>query len=185
MPLLITYAPVALGLFFGGTPALVAVLHLVITGTLNFKIIFILTILLTILWDLIWYIVGRFLTKTKLHHLSIVQRREKLFNWISNVFNKHAYAILFLSRFIYGTNSLASIVSGIHRMNAWIFSALNAASIAIWIFVLYGISMFTSILIDHNTDASPLTVIAFSIGATLLVIYVILYMVRLRIKRYE
>src|SRR3989344_3279775 len=95
-------------LFLGGAPALISVLYLSISGVLDFKIVVLVSVATTIVWDAIWYSMGRFFPVAKITKLKMMRRNQKLFEKINQRFLHWQYPALFLSRFIYGTNSFFS-----------------------------------------------------------------------------
>lgn len=135
------YIPLTLGLFVGGTPALVAAMYLVVTGTLSGKILFALSMLTTLLWDAIWYMIGFFVPIEKLEDSKFFSKRRPLYRKYYDQYEGHKYKLIFFSRFVYGMNSLFSIICGIFGMSFLKFMAFSAISMALWIYIIKWLSI--------------------------------------------
>lgn len=136
------YLPLAVGLALGGTPALVGAMLLVVSGKLSFYVLFVISIITTMLWDAVWYAIGRFIPIEKVEKWSIVKKRQALYQNYTDKYCTHKYKLLFISRFVYGMNSIFSIICGIFRMKFLIFMALSFLSMIIWIVSIYVLSIF-------------------------------------------
>ncbi len=134
------YLPLIIGLFFGGTPALVGAMLLAVGGKLDMGILMIITITCTLVWDAIWYGIGRFIPIEKVEQWSFLKSRQAMYKRFYSQYANHKHKLLFISRFVYGMNSLFSVVCGIMRMRPYVFLSLSAVSMTVWFIVIYIIS---------------------------------------------
>lgn len=132
-------ALLAFSLFVGGTPVLIGAMYLVLSGVLTLPLLLILTIITTLLWDSIWYGIGHSVPKEKLNRLPFIRKHAELFEKLEHFYSLHRYPIIFGSRFVYGTNSLISILSGMY-IRYPLFIAISLLSICTWFVVLYALS---------------------------------------------
>ncbi|KKT15292.1 MAG: hypothetical protein UW76_C0030G0006 [Parcubacteria group bacterium GW2011_GWF2_44_8b] len=167
-------------LFLGGAPALISVLYLSISGVLDFKIVVLVSVATTIVWDAIWYSMGRFFPVTKITKLKMMRRNQKLFEKINQRFVHWQYPALFLSRFIYGTNSIFSIICGVRRMQYHKFFIINTLSI------LATIALFAMISLPLQNLSSSLSLYTVFIVILILIfiIFIIRFLVRIIFNRY-
>ncbi len=136
------YLPLIIGLFVGGTPALVAAMFLVVSGDLDIKVLVTITVICTLVWDTIWYAIGRFIPIEKVEKWSVLKDKEALYHKYYQQYDGHKHTLLFISRFVYGMNSILSIICGIFRMRFPIFIFLSFSSMVVWIAVIYYLSEF-------------------------------------------
>ncbi len=136
------YIPLALALFLGGTPALVTAMYLVVTGTLSSKILLIISVATTLVWDAIWYLIGYFVPISKLEDSKFFKKRRPLYRKYLYQYEGHKHKLVFMSRFVYGMNSLFSIICGIFSMNFWKFIGLSGVSMVIWFYLIRWLSVF-------------------------------------------
>lgn len=119
-------------LFIGGTPAIAGAAYLVVIGTLSWKTVLVVSILTTLVWDTIWYFVGRSMSLEKIRKHRFFLRNKDLYERILRFHGERQHIVHFFSRFIYGTASVFSVVSGVRRMNFFAYIMISAASIAVW-----------------------------------------------------
>ena len=118
--------------FAGGTPSIAGAAYLVATGTLGWVLVLSISLAATLVWDTIWYVVGRSISLEKLRERRFFKRDAKLYERILRFHGERQHVVHFFSRFIYGTASVFSVVSGIRRMNFLAYILISAASIAVW-----------------------------------------------------
>ncbi len=128
-------------LFVGGTPALVTAIYFATTGHLDMKVLFTLSLMTTVAWDVVWYYVGyRMISLDRVRSWNLFKRNEALYERILALYGRHQYLLLFLSRFMYGTNSACSVVSGVYRMPLMRFLFINTASFVLTFMLMIGLS---------------------------------------------
>lgn len=131
----------AAALFVGGTPALVSAIYFSVSGVLDIWLVFFLSIIATLVWDGVWYALGhQFVSLDRIRSWRLYERNSALYEKVIAHYGRHQYVLLFLSRFMYGTNSVCSVVSGMFRMNLGAFLVINGLSLAGQFWVLYALS---------------------------------------------
>lgn len=170
----------AVALFLGGTPALISALYLAISGALDFKIVVLVSVITTTIWDAIWYSTGRFFPVAKVTKLKIMRRNQKFIEKMNQFFVHQQYLALFLSRFIYGTSSIFSIVCGVKQMRYHKFLIINTLSILTTIAVFATISLS---LQNVSLLLFPYAVFVVMFGL-ISVILIIRFLIRMLFDRY-
>lgn len=130
----------ALGLFVGGTPVLISAMYLVVSGTLNVGTLAMMTLATTLLWDTIWYSAGRLLSGEHPECFPLSGWRRPTTEKLERFYLENRYGLVFGSRFIYGTNSVLSVLSGAFRMPYARFVTICVLSITSWFALLYLLS---------------------------------------------
>jgi membrane protein DedA with SNARE-associated domain len=132
----------AAALFVGGTPALVSAIYFAVAGEIHIGLLLFLSVVTTLVWDTIWYVVGhRVVSIDRVRSWDIYRRNSVLYEHVFALYGRFQYLLLFLSRFMYGTNSVCSIASGLHRMPFGYFLGVGAASIVVQFGILYALSL--------------------------------------------
>jgi membrane protein DedA with SNARE-associated domain len=135
------YSLLTLALLIGGIPALLTAIYLAVNGFVDFKILFIIFFATGLVWDIVWYYLGRLASKYE--PMFITRRIEKIKEAeLYSLLDKHFLKVVFMSRFIYGTNSAVSVVAGVKRVRLLRFVLICAATLVIW-FALMSIIGFT------------------------------------------
>lgn len=118
------YLFIFVGMLFAGELVLLPAVYLAATGRLDLAAVVSLAILATVLSDLAWYGLGRRFPATALkripgrHSHGVVRGLERLFT------HKGAQ-ILFLSKFVYGTRTVAQVLAGVHDMPFRVYVVVN------------------------------------------------------------
>ena len=118
------YLFIFVGMLVAGEVVLLPAVYLAATGRLDLAAVISLAILATVLSDLIWYGLGRRFPAAALeripgrHSNSVVRGLERLFS-------RKGAQILFLSKFVYGTRTVAQILAGVHDMPFRRYIAVN------------------------------------------------------------
>lgn len=103
------------GMLVAGEVVLLPAIYLAATGRLDLAAVISLAVLATVLSDLAWYGLGRKFPAAALeripgrHSNSVVRGLERLFT-------RKGVEILFLSKFVYGTRTVAQVFAGVHDM---------------------------------------------------------------------
>lgn len=134
------YLPLAAVLFLGGTPALVSAMYFVVTDRLELEMLLFLALSTTLLWDTLWYAAGRLLPLERLGRFRGFRTHDRFSAHFRSLAEPNRYLLLFLSRFVYGTNSLCSVVSGASSMKYLPFLLTSIGSISCWLVFLFLIS---------------------------------------------
>ncbi|MES2470608.1 MAG: VTT domain-containing protein [Patescibacteria group bacterium] len=138
------YPLMGLGLMIGGIPALLGSIYLALQGYIDVKMLFVLFFVASLLLDVIWYGVGRVLRK---HHPKWVRGLAEKARKAEQLYvHQNIFKMVFISRFVYGTNSAVSILSGVKRVSFSKFLLTCMFTLFIWFFVM--------LLIGYSIEAS-------------------------------
>ncbi|MDO8551940.1 MAG: VTT domain-containing protein [bacterium] len=141
------YYVIFVGLFFAGETVLLPAIYLGVEGKLNLWLVLCLSLAATILSDLAWYFIGRNIPLSKILSFRFLRSRSKEITQVSRAFDKHALYILFISKFVYGTRTIAQILSGTHRVPFLPYLAINFSGL----FVLNMVIAIVAFVIGKNT----------------------------------
>ncbi len=112
------------GMLVAGEVVLLPAVYLAATGRLDLAAVLSLAILATVVSDLAWYGLGRRFPAAALaripgrHTSSVVRGLERLFT-------RKGAQVLFLSKFVYGTRTVAQVLAGVHDMPFRTYIAVN------------------------------------------------------------
>lgn len=176
------YALLAVGLFFGNTPALIFALYLTLNGYYNVVLVCAVSIATTLLWDSVWYILGVALAHKRLRRFMERPAVAKAIALAGGVYKKHPFKFLFLSRFVYGASSAAAIAGGYYRLSFPFFLLVSGSSIALWFWMLYGVG----VALDWNLGLLERVAYGIPLGLPvfLITMFFIYYIGRLLVRRY-
>src|SRR3989344_320374 len=175
------------GLIVGGTPGLVAAIYFSLVGVYSLTSVFVACIVTTVAWDGFWYGVGRFIMLERLKKISFLKERLHLIERMEHHYRNHAYKLIFLSRFVYGTNSPISIVSGAHRISFYRFIAVSVGSIGGWFLALSIIGLLLRPSLDEIEGIAKNLTIGFTVFVALmpLVYITVKHLITKRVNKLE
>jgi membrane protein DedA with SNARE-associated domain len=130
------------GMLLAGEVVLIPAIYFSLAGHMTVPLVILVSGSATIVSDLIWYWIGMLVPLQRLLSWKKIARHRPLFEQLTHIFNVHAYRILFLSKFIYGTRILAQAICGIHRLPLWKYLFVNALGVLLYILFLYMIALF-------------------------------------------
>jgi len=148
----------AAALLFGGTPAFAGAAYLVATGRLGFVLVLGISLITTLLWDTVWYFIGRQMSLEKIRKHRFYQKNKELYDKVLKFHGEREHLVHFFSRFIYGTASAFSVVSGMRRMNFFVYIGISAVSISLWFSFLYVIAKYLHQYLGSQDYAFALTI---------------------------
>lgn len=137
------YLLLFLGMLIGGETFLLPAAYLAAKGTLSFPMIFLFAVLATLVSDTAWYSIGRFVSLPKILSWKIFSKKRDTMLKIFPKFQNHSEKILFISKFVYGTRTLAQIFSGTIRMPFIKYSIVNLAGILSYLAAICLMAVFT------------------------------------------
>ncbi len=177
-----SYIALTIGLLIGNTPALIAAMYFSLSGHYNVWAVLICSLISTLVWDLVWYYCGVGLSKGKLKKISNTLVAKKALNLTQRIFDRHSHTLIFLfaSRFAYGLSTAAAVAAGWHRVNMWLYIAINTASMIGWFGVLYALS----ITVQKGIESTGAAVRGISIGFPIFFIFMlVLFYIGRRVVR--
>jgi membrane protein DedA with SNARE-associated domain len=130
------YITVFIGLLIGGETILLPALYLGVLGVLNVWAILVIMIISTVISDTFWYTVGRGLIPQFVEKSFSEKRRSQL-EKLSSVIKGKELAILFYSKFIYGTRIAAQILCGARKVPFWKYQSINILAVVVLGIVYY------------------------------------------------
>lgn len=111
------YTALFIGLLLGGETALLPAMYLGISGVINLDAVIGISIVATAISDTFWYYLGRTTSAEKISSIIIFKKYAGKITTLSNSFKSSGLAILFFSKFVYGTRTVAQILCGVHSLN--------------------------------------------------------------------
>lgn len=144
------YIVLFLGMIIGGETFLLPAVYLASRGTLSFPLVITFAVLATLVSDTFWYALGRFTPLQKLLKWKKVGLSVK----IISIFKEHSQKLLFISKFVYGTRTLAQVLSGAIRMPFLIYSAVNLMGILAYFFSIVIVAILTRASLASLEDLS-------------------------------
>lgn len=127
------------GLLVAGEVVLLPGLYLAVTGRLDFAMVIGVAITATMLSDLAWYGSGRLFPDAMLQRLSR-RRAGRMLPKMDRMISERGPQLLILSKFVYGTRTLAQVLAGVHRMPVPVYLAANALGVTSITLLLSGLA---------------------------------------------
>lgn len=126
------------GMLFAGEVVLLPAIYLAATGRLELAAVISVAILATMISDLVWFGLGRRFPATALKRIP-GRHSSRVVDGLERLFSHKGAQVLVLSKFVYGTRTIAQIFAGVHNMpfRTYIFFnllgvlALSSALVAI------------------------------------------------------
>jgi membrane protein DedA with SNARE-associated domain len=133
----VAYLILYVGIIFTGGAALLLGMLFSFAGKLSIFVVFAVTILAALTADAVWYFVGRRAKKDKLYSYSFVQKRVEEAQAFSRFFEKHGVALVFFTKFIWGTRIASHVLAGMHKVPFFKFVLSTALGTAVWFVLFY------------------------------------------------
>lgn len=111
------YTALFIGLLLGGETALLPAMYLGISGVINLEAVFGISIIATAISDTFWYYLGRTMSAEKISSIGIFKKYTEKITALSSSFRSNGFTLLFFSKFVYGTRTVAQILCGIHALH--------------------------------------------------------------------
>jgi membrane protein DedA with SNARE-associated domain len=147
------YFLLTLALLIGGIPALLTAIYLSTQGFVDFKILFAIFFVTGLLWDMVWYAIGVYVSKFRSDF--VTKRVEKVKKaHLYGLLEDHFFKAVFMSRFLYGTNSAISVVAGVKHVRFARFVVICAVTLCIW----FGIMTLLGFTISNTLEGFQHTV---------------------------
>ncbi len=159
-----TYLLLFLGMLVGGETFLLPAAYLAAKGALSFPLLFLFSAMATLISDTVWYSIGRFFKLERILSWKMFSKKQELSLKIFSGFQNHSEKFLFLSKFLYGTRTLAQVLSGSIRMPFIKYSIVNLAGILSYLVLICCMALFTKKSLanfDHMSYNEYVTVAAF------------------------
>jgi membrane protein DedA with SNARE-associated domain len=132
----VAYLLLYIGIIFTGGAALLAGMLFSFAGKLNIFVVFAVTVLAALTADATWYFIGWRAKKDKLYSYSFVQKRVEEARAFSRFFERHGVALVFFTKFIWGTRIASHVLAGMHKVPFFRFVMATTLGTATW-FVLF------------------------------------------------
>jgi membrane protein DedA with SNARE-associated domain len=167
------YSLLFVGMFLLGETVLLPALYLTQEGHLNLFMVIVVSALATIVSDFVWYVVAY---KAPLHKVGTwhrVKKHQALFEKLSALFDAHAYRVLFVSKFVYGTRILVQLLCGMKKMPFVNYLIINTLGTLLYIALLYCVAYFVGGLIaPHVIGGIKAAIIIFIILVVLVNLFI-------------
>ncbi len=161
------YVFIFIGLFFFGETVFFPALYLAFRGTLTVSIVIELMIGASILSDLVWYMIGRLTPNTTAIRL-MGHRGARIMERIAPFFTTHRLKTLYLSKFVYGTRTVAQVLSGMYNVSFGEYMIVNVLGTTSLAMVTLALAYLTNSTLDALTNAVHTLEIGFLILLVLL-----------------
>lgn len=122
------YVVMFIGLLLGGETILLPALYLGISGSVSLSAVVAISLLATAISDSLWYLLGRAVKVRKIPSMmssAVYKKHSKQMNELSRMFEKRGLAILFSSKFVYGTRTATQVLCGIKKIPFWKYFFVN------------------------------------------------------------
>lgn len=104
-----------IGMLVAGEVVLLPAIFLAVTGHISLPAVISLAIMATILSDLAWYGLGRKFPAAALERIP-GRRSNSVVCGLERMFSRKGPQILIISKFVYGTRTIAQVLAGVHDM---------------------------------------------------------------------
>ncbi len=131
------------GMLAGGETFLLPAVYLAINGAISFNMVVLLSCLATLISDSAWYAIGRSSSIAKTAIWKKLFKDEAAKAALAHIFEKHRRKLLYASKFVYGTRTLAQVLSGVVRMPFLEYSIINLAGILSYLLFISLLAIFT------------------------------------------
>jgi membrane protein DedA with SNARE-associated domain len=131
------------GMIIGGETFLLPAVYLATRGDFPFSHIIILSSIATLISDTAWYSIGWFFPLERILSWKTFSKKREVSIKIFSVFQKHGSKLLYISKFVYGTRTLAQVLAGSIRMPFVTYSVVNLAGILSYLLVIIGAAILT------------------------------------------
>lgn len=131
------YIILFLGMFVVGETVLIPAIFLSFEGFLDPGAVVAVSFVATVLADIAWYSFARFAPLERVVGLKRVSGGKASFERLSALFDQHAYRVLFISKFVYGTRVFVQIIAGLKHLNFRNYVLVNSAGILSYFALLY------------------------------------------------
>lgn len=127
------------GMIVAGEVVLLPAVFLAATGHLDIAAVISVAILATVLSDLVWYSLGRKFPAAALERIP-GRGSNRVVRGLERLFSQKGVQILFLSKFVYGTRTIAQILAGVHNMPFRTYFFFNFLAVLVLSSALVGIA---------------------------------------------
>lgn len=154
------YLFIFIGMIFMGEVVLLPAIYLAVTGRLELAYVIFIAIAATLLSDLFWFYLGRRFPASALDRIP-GRHTGRLVDGLERLFDKNGAHVIFLSKFVYGTRTVAQVLAGIHDMPTRTYLVANTLGVAALTLVLSGIAWSVAGTARRFEDAVHSAEIAF------------------------
>lgn len=133
------YLILFLGLFIGGESILIPAIYLTLIDRLSIAPVAGLAILGALLSDTAWYLIGRYLSNTRLATRRFNRTHDVIVHGMKQAFRRHGALIVIGSKFLYGSRTIVQILAGAEELPYPKFITANLVGVSLWIGILYAL----------------------------------------------
>lgn len=133
------YLFIFIGMLFVGEVVLLPAIYLAVTGRLELAFVIFVAIAATLLSDAFWYYLGRRFPASALDRIP-GRHSGRVVDGLERLFERNGAHVIFLSKFVYGTRTVAQVLAGIHDMPVRTYLIANTLGVAALTLVLSGIA---------------------------------------------
>ena len=163
------YAVLFFGMLFLGETFLLPAVYLSLDGKISPGMVVLISCVATVVSDVVWYYLAFIVPFHKIRHWRRVEHHQDKFEKLSQLFDKHNYRILFLSKFVYGTRILVQILCGVKRMNFWKYIAVNIFGVLSYMVFLY----FIAVVVNRSIAGEVMGGFKIAIAVFIVIVIVI------------
>jgi len=163
------YLLLFVALFLAGESIFLPAVYLALAGKLDLKVVVMLTLSANILSDLVSYGIGHYVPEERLRRF-VGPRISRGMDAIQGFFVNHSLKVVFGSKFVYGTRTVAHILSGTFKTPFMPYLAVNILSNIILSSVLTGLAIGTKSSVETLSQSVYSAQIAFLVFVVLVII---------------
>jgi membrane protein DedA with SNARE-associated domain len=162
------YAIVFVGLLFAGETILLPAIYVALPGKVNLSYVVALALLATLISDTFWYYVGLH-SRGSFFARFIEGRLESRIAKLSRAYERRAGMFLFLSKYVYGTRTVAQVLAVLHKMPMRRYQCVNFLGVLSLILVLIALAYSTDLTVGKLGDVVHGFEISFLVFAAIVV----------------
>lgn len=163
------YAIVFVGLLFAGETILLPAIYVALPGRIELSYVVALALLATLIADTFWYYVG-FYSHRSFFARFVEGRLESRMAKLSRAYERRAGTFLFLSKYVYGTRTVAQVLAGLHKMPMRRYQCVNFLGVLSLISVLVLLAYSTDLTVGRLGAAVHRFEVSFLVFAAVVVI---------------
>lgn len=160
-----------MGMLIGGETFLLPAVYLAAQGAMPFPFLFALSALATLISDSAWYLIGRSFPLANILSWKKFAGKRESYAKVFEGFKTHSYKLLFISKFVYGTRTIAQILSGSIKMPFFKYSLINLTGIMSYLLSIIALALFTKHSLASMDDLSYNKYVSVGVFIILIIIF--------------
>ena len=127
------------GMMIGGESVLIPAVYLVVTGFISPLFFIAVALGAGVVSDSAWYGVGRMLPQDRISRFGFMRRNQPLIDRLNGFFDQHAFRILYISKFMYGSRVVTQVLCGARKVHYPRYLLVDLLGLVSWLLTLLAI----------------------------------------------